>query len=76
MKNFNYFMKVWAWEDAPEEYKSLSEHGGDEDYVAFVPKELVTDAERLFYSGSSFGSCDVESYQLPNYDWVYIGAHS
>ena len=24
---------VWEWDNAPEEFKALSNHGGDEDYV-------------------------------------------
>lgn len=28
---------VWAWDDAPEEYRELSLHGGDEDWVVFCP---------------------------------------
>lgn len=34
-------IKVWKWNDAPEKYKALSTHGGDEDYIVYVPEELV-----------------------------------
>ena len=30
----------WTWEDAPQEYKKLSGHGGDEDWVVTLPKSL------------------------------------
>jgi len=29
-------IKIWSWEEAPEEYK-ISSHGGYEDWVVFVP---------------------------------------
>ena len=32
-------VQVWAWDDAPEEYRELSGHGGDEDWVALVSPE-------------------------------------
>lgn len=28
---------LWAWDAAPAELRALSTHGGDEDFVAFVP---------------------------------------
>lgn len=34
------FMKLWIWEDAPEEYKQLYSQGGDEDWLLFIPKEI------------------------------------
>jgi hypothetical protein len=37
----NKAMLVWDFEDAPEEYKILSPHGGDETYLAFVPDEVA-----------------------------------
>jgi hypothetical protein len=30
---------VWAWDNAPDEFKALSTHGGDEDFV------IVADAD-------------------------------
>lgn len=38
---------VWRFDDAPEEYRNLSTHGGDEDWVIFVPQELVGSATAL-----------------------------
>lgn len=34
---------VWQWDDAPEAYQELSEHGGDEDWVVFVPQAVLND---------------------------------
>lgn len=40
LRNESRTIKIWRWEDAPQEYKDLSEHSGDEDWVAFVPDSL------------------------------------
>jgi hypothetical protein len=29
--------KIWTFFDAPPEYRQLSGHGGDEDWVVFIP---------------------------------------
>ena len=34
-------IKLWLWKDAPEEYKRLSGHGGDEDYVLLIPPAVL-----------------------------------
>lgn len=39
-------IKVWHFYDAPEEYRALSGHGGDEDWLAFVPDEVGLDWQR------------------------------
>lgn len=30
-------IKIWEFHEAPAEFKAMSEHGGDEDGVVFVP---------------------------------------
>lgn len=70
-------IKVWSWELAPEELKELSTHGGDEDWVAFIPFSVY---DENFYigwmeSGTSFGYSDVSSYRVANGE-VRIGVHS
>lgn len=32
-------IRVWRFEDAPEEFRRLSRCGGDEDWVAHVPAQ-------------------------------------
>lgn len=46
---------VWPFEDAPEEYRKLSPHGGDEDWVAFVPQHLVDKYISWMQNESVFG---------------------
>jgi hypothetical protein len=87
MNTFNNMIIVWRFEDAPEEFRALSHHGGDEDWVALVPKtmadsfipmELDSDPEFAHQwadQGTSFGCCDVSEHFLPTGEKVLIGAH-
>lgn len=67
---------VWRWKDAPEGFKKLSRHGGDEDWVALVPKELSNDFISWMEEGSPFGCCSVSEHKLPGGCVVRIGAHA
>lgn len=74
---------VWDFEDAPTEYQALSKSGGDEDYIALVPAEYEDGNKHdlfnfLTENGSYawFGCCDIDVFDLPNGDKVYIGSHA
>lgn len=72
-------IKVWPWAVAPEEYKALSTHGGDEDWVAYVPVEFNELAiPWLGENGAGhFGVCNTSVHDIEEDDaTVYIGAHS
>jgi len=64
---------VWEWRNAPEVFRNLSRHGGDEDWVAFVPKGMW--APLWASEGSSFGRCSVSEHEVPT-GTVLIGAHA
>lgn len=68
-------IRVWRWEDAPEEYRKLSTAGGDEDWVAVLPA-VMKDQHIGWLEGDAFGACDVDTYELPDGRVVKIGAHS
>ena len=71
-------IRVWAWEDAPQELRALSGHGGDEDWVALLPPKHAGRWIGWMDSGSSFGCFDVSTHthpELPGYE-VRIGAHA
>lgn len=70
-------IKVWSWNTAPEELKKLSRHGGDEDWVAFIPDSIYEEDSYIGWmeSGTSFGCCDVSFHRILN-GFVRIGAHS
>lgn len=75
MDHLEHAIIVWRFDDAPEDYKSLSTHGGDEDWLAFVPDSLKDGYIGWMEEGTSFGCCDV--YEYPVHGGVIrIGAHS
>ena len=64
---------IWRFEDAPEHFQLLSQNGGDEDYIAFVPDGVEIPA--FLEEGSSFGCFKVEKHQVKN-GTILIGYHS
>lgn len=74
-------IKIWEFEDAPEEYQAMTKHGGDEDYVALLPKEYegvyhpILDAIRAD-GGSWFSVCGSDKYKLDSGDTLLISAHA
>lgn len=76
--NYPNHIRIWRWEDSPEELKALSNHGGDEDWVALIPPKLVNEYIGFLEEGTSFGYCSVSEHshpELPGYK-IRIGAHS
>ena len=65
---------VWRWEDAPQKYRKLSDHGGNEDWLAYVPDVYVKDWIG-WIEGVGFGCCDVSAHTAPG-GIVRIGAHA
>ncbi len=70
-----YRISVWPWEYAPNYFRELSPHGGDEDWVAFVPAILEDYDIEWLRSGGPFGVCDVTEHKVAD-GTVYIGAHA
>lgn len=73
--NENNMIKVWRFRDAPQIYKELSLHGGDEDYIAILPATMAHDPP-LWLEVAPFAVCDVETYPLDDGSIVYISAHA
>lgn len=67
------FIIVWRFLDAPKHLQHLSTNGGDEDWLALVPKELCGQA--MWLECTHFGCCDVSEYDVDE-GKVYIGSHS
>lgn len=67
---------VWRFEDAPQYLQDLSDHGGDEDWLALLSPTLKDEWIPWMESGSSFGVCRVSRYELTDGSVVAIGAHS
>jgi hypothetical protein len=76
-------IRIWYFDDAPDDFKKLSNHGGDEDYVMHVPAdyyacylaELIV-AENQNEVSRAFGICDISKHKLDDGSTVYIGAHA
>lgn len=72
-------IKIWRFDVAPIRYQKLREPGGDEDWIALVPKEVWKseyDYIPFLEEGTSFGCCSVSKDKLPNGDMILIGAHA
>ncbi len=67
-------IKVWNFADAPEEYRALSGHGGDEDWVAHIPVHLV-DRYIPWLEDEMFGN-SVEEHTLDDGSKIKIVAHA
>jgi hypothetical protein len=71
-------IRVWRFQDAPEELRALSTHGGDEDWLALLPPKFAGQWIDWMDSGGRFGCSDVSTHshpELPGYE-IRIGAHA
>lgn len=75
-------IKIWRFYHAPARYAGLSDHGGDEDWVAFVPTSMLDDplleGDGIdFYLGDEtpFAPCRAQKVAVPG-GLVIIGAHA
>lgn len=75
MRMSEQYIKIWEFYDAPETFRALSEHGGDEDWLAFVPEGRCEPYWLEPDSGSWFGCCSI-SRHIVDGGAVYIGAHA
>lgn len=69
------YIKIYRFEDAPEELKMLSTNGGDEDWIVIIPPSLQDEYISWFETGTSFGFGRVEVHMLENGNKVLIGCH-
>lgn len=69
-----FVVSVWRWEDAPEDYRRLSGHGGDEDFVALVSEAMIRRGDDLFMFERMAN--DVTHHPLADGSLILIGAHS
>jgi len=66
---------VWPFHEAPESLRKLSTSGGDEDWIAHVPKHFAGRYIAWLETGG-FGVCDVEKIEIADGSIVYIGSHA
>jgi len=69
-------IQVWPFRSAPKELRELSHHGGDEDWVVFVPTEIYQDFVYMpRWIEVMDSGCDPQVAHV-NGGVVYIGAHA
>ncbi len=66
---------VWPFQEAPQEYRDLSPHGGDEDWLALLPAGYK-DKTPIWLEIGPFGACDTSMHELPDGRIIAIGAHA
>lgn len=74
MNNIDKAIIVWPFGEAPETYRALSDNGGDEDWLAFVPDSLKN-KYLPWLEQPHFGVCDVSVYPIAGGE-IHIAAHS
>jgi len=68
-------IRVWRFDEAPWKYRRLSQNGGDEDWVAFVPGGEEAYGWIPWLEVPHFACWKVEVHQVPEGE-VYIGCHA
>jgi hypothetical protein len=66
---------VWRFYEAPKDFQALSGHGGDEDWVAFIPTAFGDEWIGWVDSSTPFGISETTRHPVDG-GWVYIGAHA
>lgn len=80
---------IWMFRDAPKEYRKLSPHGGDEDWLLACPDRWNMDKLGLSkcskdnkpidsiasYWIEKLGISEVSEHRVEN-GWIYIGTHA
>lgn len=69
-------IQIWPFKEAPENLRALSQHGGDEDWLALIPPNLAEEWIPWLEEGTSFGCCSVSKHKLKDGSVVRIGAHA
>ena len=69
-------LTLWRFDDAPEAYRELSEHGGDEDWLALIPAHMAEEWFPWMETGSWMGCSSVSEHPLPDGSIIRIGAHA
>jgi len=68
-------IRVWPFYKAPPSLRALSENGGDEDWLAFVPDWMEEAYYIPWLETPAFGVCGVDKYPVAG-GIVYIGCHA
>lgn len=67
-------IKIWQFDGAPPEYKAMSGHGGDEDWVIYSPPGLDPDVAESI--AENLKRWDFSRYTLEDGSTIWITAHA
>ena len=71
-------VSVWKFYESPEKLRSLSDNGGDEDWIAICDEKFFIKQGGyipwIYQSG--FGACDTDTIIVNDKFVVFIGYHS
>lgn len=66
---------TWSFHEAPEAFRALSPHGGDEDWLTWAPPGFPHYISWID-EGTPYGCCSVSEAELADGARIYIGAHA
>jgi hypothetical protein len=72
-------VRIWQFSYAPLDFRELSQHGGDEDWLIHVPANMMEMYMPWLENGIRqgwFGCSDVSEHPQPDGSRIYIGAHA
>lgn len=69
---------LWAFHDAPAVLRQLSTNGGDEDFLAIVPKELMKNNHNVEYLFKNRLGNIIDHYEYPLLpdDVIVVASHA
>lgn len=71
-------IKVWSFFDAPYQYQCMSDNGGDEDWIAWVPQSIIDrdGVPEWLQENTPFAKCILVERDNVNGGRIFIGCHS
>jgi len=69
-------IRIWPWKSAPPQFRKLSNNGGDEDWIVYIPQEHLSDVDHSLWLDNIDSCTEPQKIQLKNGDWIFIGSHS
>lgn len=69
-------IEIWRFDDAPQEWRELSQHGGDEDYIVLMDTLLADTSWIGEVVVERVTVCNRERYDLPGGQTIFITAHA
>jgi len=69
-------IRVWRFKDAPKSLQRLSTHGGDEDWIAVIPKGVTPPNMAWSFDSMPSGTAGIQRCEFEDGRVILIGAHA